>query len=402
MGLYKLCKHKGRERDRCPHGWWGAFQHRGRFHRHSLGKWSGRKINSKTEAQAVLDQMKEALRSGQMAGRGNSVGNSGQLAFAEFATIYVERYVTANGLASADTIEYRMPLLLERFGPTPLNEIKQADVESFLVALKQPTVLGNGQRAPRTRRPATINRYLSLLRHMFNWAVEHEFPHRSPMVRIRQLQEDNIRHRRLSVESEKKILAVAPVHLRPLIIFALDTGLRRGEMLALRWTDLEARGGWIRVSGETAKSGKTRWVPIGTDRLRAVLRFLRTDGLGQLKPSDAAVFSNEAGEPIRHFQTAWRVTVERAGLDDLHWHDLRHEYASRLVEQRVPLSQVRDLLGHASIVTTERYDNQKQEVLFEAVQRLETGESFKNLFQELMPTPTRQELQTPHKKTANY
>ena len=150
-------------------------------------------------------------------------------------------------------------------------------------------------------------------------------------------------------------------------------------MLALCWSDLEARDGWIRVRGETAKSGKTRWVPIGTDRLRAVLTFLRTDALGHRKPSDAAVFSNEAGEPIRHFQTAWRVTVERAGLDDLHLHDLRHEYASRLVEQRVPLSQVRDLLGHASIVTTERYDNQKQEVLFEAVQRLETGESFKNL-----------------------
>lgn len=64
---------------------------------------------------------------------------------------------------------------------------------------------------------------------------------------------------------------------------------------------------------------------------------------------------------------------------DLHWHDLRHEYASRLVERGVPLSQVRDLLGHASIVTTERYDNQRPEALFEAARRLETGESFKNL-----------------------
>ena len=68
-----------------------------------------------------------------------------------------------------------------------------------------------------------------------------------------------------------------------------------------------------------------------------------------------------------------------AAFVDLHWHDRRHEYASRLVEQRVPLSQVRDLLGHASIVTTERYDNQKQEALFERVTRLENGQSFKNL-----------------------
>ena len=142
-----------------------------------------------------------------------------------------------------------------------------------------------------------------------------------------------------------------------MIIFALDTGLRQGEMQALRWEDLGARAGWIRVRGETAKSGKMRWVPIGTLRLRHVLDSLRPDTSGENKPPDAALFSNDVGEPIRYFQTAWRAALARAGIKDFHWHDLRHEYASRLVEQGVPLSQVRDLLGHASIVTTERYDN---------------------------------------------
>jgi hypothetical protein len=61
---------------------------------------------------------------------------------------------------------------------------------------------------------------------------------------------------------------------------------------------------------------------------------------------------------------------------NLHWHDLRHEYASRLVERGVPLAQVRDLLGHASILTTERYDNQKLEALQAAVERLEGGKTF--------------------------
>ncbi len=61
---------------------------------------------------------------------------------------------------------------------------------------------------------------------------------------------------------------------------------------------------------------------------------------------------------------------------NLHWHDLRHEYASRLVERGVPLAQVRDLLGHASIVTTERYDNQRLEMLQAAVARLEDGKAF--------------------------
>ncbi|HSL21192.1 MAG TPA: tyrosine-type recombinase/integrase [Vicinamibacterales bacterium] len=88
-------------------------------------------------------------------------------------------------------------------------------------------------------------------------------------------------------------------------------------------------------------------------------------------------------EPRIEAQTAGRRLTEdcRNALQsiDLHWHDLRHEYASRLVERGVPLSQVRDLLGHASIVTTERYDNQRPDALFEVARRLEAGESFKNL-----------------------
>jgi len=69
-------------------------------------------------------------------------------------------------------------------------------------------------------------------------------------------------------------------------------------------------------------------------------------------------------------------------VKDLRWHDLRHEYASRLVERGVPLSQVRDLLGHASIVTTERYDNQRPEPLFEAAARLESVAGVSRIFQE--------------------
>ena len=111
------------------------------------------------------------------------------------------------------------------------------------------------------------------------------------------------------------------------------------------------------------------------------------------------VFSNEAGEPLKTFKKAWVVAVLKAhGVDprwrkgaykdlsaecqqrfrdiNLHWHDLRHEYASRLVERGVPLAQVRDLLGHASILTTERYDNQRLEALQAAVERLEGGKTF--------------------------
>jgi integrase-like protein len=113
-------------------------------------------------------------------------------------------------------------------------------------------------------------------------------------------------------------------------------------------------------------------------RLQAVPAFLCVAADGESKAADAAVFSNQIGEPIRYFERPWRAACKAAGIVNLRWHDLRHEFASRLVEKGVPLSQVRDLLGHASIVTTERYDNQKPEALMAAAKRLETGETFNN------------------------
>ena len=185
-----------------------------------------------------------------------------------------------------------------------------------------------------------------------------------------------------------------------MLIAALDTGMRQGEMLALRFFDIDLARGLITLRGHTTKSGKSRVVPVSTDRLRDVLAWLRLDAEGHQKPDEALVFSNEVGEPLRLFHRTWQTLVLRAhghtatwaarlnyqGLSDesqdafrrinLRWHALRHEYASRLVEQGVPLAQVRDLLGHASITTTERYDNQTLENLQLAVRKLERGHTF--------------------------
>ena len=155
-----------------------------------------------------------------------------------------------------------------------------------------------------------------------------------------------------------------------MIITALDTGMRRGEMLSLRFCDIDTIRQVFVLRGTTTKSKKTRLVPIGTARLKAVLEFQRLDAAGEEKADTAPVFSNAAGEPVSYFRTAWERALSKAELTDLRWHDLRHEYASRLAERGVPLSQVRDLLGHASITTTERYDNQTLTALQNAARML--------------------------------
>jgi integrase len=399
MGLYKICTHKGRARDRCEHAWWGSF--RGR--RASLAKWANREIRSKAEADTALDDLRAAIRDGTFDDRGlDPAIEAVPLTFGKFAEVYKQRHVLAKGLALSTTIDYRLKPLIERFGERPIAEIKTADIDDLVADLKQPRVV-NGLDGRRLT-PASINRTLGLLRHMLNWAVGREYLERTPFRRgtevlIRMELEDNKRRRRISEEEEAALLTVASPHLRSMIIAALDTGMRRGEMLALRFADIDWKRRMITLRGATTKSRRTRLVPIGTARLLAVLEWLRLDSDGQHKAADVPVFSNEAGEPLRTFKKAWVVAVLKAhGVDprwrkgsykdlsaecqqrfrdiNLHWHDLRHEYASRLVERGVPLAQVRDLLGHASILTTERYDNQRLEALQAAVERLEGGKTF--------------------------
>jgi integrase len=399
MGLYKICEHKGRARDRCDHTWWGSF----RGKRVSLAKWANRDIRSKAEADKALDDVKAAIRAGTFDERGlEPPAQKSPLTFSKFADVYKQRHVVAKGLALAETIDYRLKPSIERFGERPLSDIKTADIEDFVADLKQPRIVNSLE--GRTLTPASINRTLGLLRHMLNWAVGREYLDRTPFRRgtevlIRLEHEDNRRRRRVSEEEETALLAIASPHLQSMIIAALDTGMRRGEMLALRFGDIDWKRRLIVLRGQTTKSRRTRVVPIGTSRLLAVLEWLRLDSTGGRKSDDVPVFSNEVGEPLKTFKKAWQVAVLKAhGVDpqwrkgsykdltpegqqrfreiNLHWHDLRHEYASRLVERGVPLAQVRDLLGHASILTTERYDNQRLEALQAAVARLEEGKTF--------------------------
>jgi hypothetical protein len=121
-----------------------------------------------------------------------------------------------------------------------------------------------------------------------NWAVGREYLDRTPFRRgtevlIRLELEDNKRRRRVSEEEEAALLAVTSPHLRSIIIAALDTGMRQGEMLALKFGDIDWKQRVIVLRGATTKSRRTRVVPIGMSRLLAVLEWLRLDSTGERK-----------------------------------------------------------------------------------------------------------------------
>jgi integrase len=259
MGLYKLCDHKARQRDRCAHAWWGSF----RGCRVSLSKWSNGAIHSKAEAAAVLDRLREAIRSGSFdAASASRQPKASPQTFRELASPYKERHVLAKRLAIGKMIDYRLKPLIDRFGDQEVARIRTSDIEDFIADLRAVT-----SRRHLPLSSASINRTIELLRHMLNWAIGRELLDRSPFRRgtetlIRPELEDNVRRRRISEDEEARLLAAAPPFLRSMIITALDTGMRRGEMLALLWADIDLDRGLIVLRGATTKSGRTRRVPL--------------------------------------------------------------------------------------------------------------------------------------------
>ena len=135
MGLYKLCKHKGRARDRCEHTWWGSF----RGHRVSLGKWANCDVHTKAEAHVICERMRQAIRDGTFSRHVVAVETAPVaegMTFAALADLFKEKYVKARALAASSTINYRLKPLLDFFGNRLVREITTADVEDFMALLK--------------------------------------------------------------------------------------------------------------------------------------------------------------------------------------------------------------------------------------------------------------------------
>ena len=134
MGLYKLCDHKGRNRDRCEHPWWGSF----RGVRVSLSKWANREIHSKAEASAALDELRMAIRAGTFDPRGLKPIEAKPMTFGELAELYRDRHVIPKRLALVEDYAWSVKPFLERWRDRALADIRTADVQDLIADLQKP------------------------------------------------------------------------------------------------------------------------------------------------------------------------------------------------------------------------------------------------------------------------
>jgi integrase len=162
-------------------------------------------------------------------------------------------------------------------------------------------------------------------------------------------------------------LDVFATHLRPIVILALNTGMRRGEIFNLRWVDVDLEGKWVTVVGATAKSGHTRRIPLNSEAAETIEAWKKQSG--STKRQDF-VFPGVDGKKLTTITTAWRSLRSRAALQNFRFHDLRHHFASRLVQSEVDLNIVRELLGHADLSMVLRYAHLSPDTLKAAVEKV--------------------------------
>lgn len=153
-------------------------------------------------------------------------------------------------------------------------------------------------------------------------------------------------------------------YLKPAVLLAKNTGMRRGEMLALMWSDIDLERRFIYVRSATAKGEKHRKIPLNMTATEMLTHWKK-----QAHPK--YVFSIENDEPLKDLKKSWAGVVKRAKIENFRWHDLRHDFASQLVMSGVDLNTVRELLGHGSIATTLRYAHLAPEHKSAAVAKLD-------------------------------
>lgn len=227
----------------------------------------------------------------------------------------------------------------EQWGSKHLDELTDKDVDRYRWQL---------QKAEKT---VTFNRVLSTLSHMYTIAIEYGRVSKRPFTTAKKRFKEKPRLRYLLPDEARKLVDACADHLRPIVLVALHTGMRKGEILGLRLgdnVDITER----RITLKETKTDEVRHVLMNNTVL-ALMADLAED----MKEGDYFFPGNVAGQPVKEIKRSWAAALKVAGIEDFRFHDLRHTFASNLVMQRIDLATVQELMGHKDIKMTLKYSH---------------------------------------------
>ena len=257
-----------------------------------------------------------------------------------------------------------------------LVNIRYMDIETYKNQLRQ-MITKHGT----IRKDASVNRALSCLRHVFRKAVEWEMIEQSPFDKGKSLiiKENNQRLRFLTEDEIKRLINECPKYLRNIVECALNTGMRRGEILGLKWSQI--RNGFIYL--DKTKTNEARQIPINDD-LNALFNKIReAQGLAKVYafPCDGKPKKKEQnlslkpvftykGKKISSVRSSFQNAKKNANIQDFKFHDLKHTFASQVLLRGGTLKDIQELLDHKTMTMTLRYAHLTQEHKRKAVNLL--------------------------------
>jgi integrase len=336
-----------------------------------------RPAENRKHARELIAEMRRELKQ-----HGEPVLDAHKMTFTELSERYSKlRLIPAvivngkkvAGLRSLGPPKAAMTILVSHFGRKQVRTIKHSDVEEFkLERIQTPVRCGTDEDDNPIYRPrsiATVNRELELLRAVLRFAQREGWIVRSPFemgLPLISKASETRRDRVLSFDEEKRLLAACATkrraHLRPLIITALDTGMRRGELFKLNWFDVDFKSNLIRVRATNTKTEQARTVGM-TKRVRSELRVLRSQA-----PPDGSVSVFGITNTVK---TGFASILKDAKIENFTFHDCRHTATTRLTHSGMPASEAMKITGHTQMITFQRYVNITDDAAREGAERLD-------------------------------
>jgi integrase len=239
--------------------------------------------------------------------------------------------------------QYSVEKLLPHFGDRLLRDITPATVEAYRQnRLKEPSYRKH------LTTPATVNREVTCLKVIFNKAVKNDRAEKNPAYGVKPLPENNIRDRVLSAEEYNRLLEYCPTHLKPIVKLAYYTAMRQGEILNLKWGQVDLKEGFIRLRPEDTKTDEGRLVPLNQELLemfRAMPRGLPT----------LPVFTYK-GNSVSCIKKSFVTACKKAGVESFCFHDLRHTAINNWRLQGHDYFRIMAASGHKTMEVFKRYN----------------------------------------------
>jgi len=326
MGIYK----------RYDNEWYIDYYAQGRRMREKIG-------HSRKLAEIILKKRKVEIAENKFL----DIKRDKKIKFPQLAEEFLKNYSKPNNRSYKNDIHF-VKKLVDFFGDVYIFEISSLAIEKYkterLTQVKQ----------------ASVNRELDVLKSMFSRAVEWGMLRENPARPVKKFKVDNRRTRFLTLDEIKRLTDACSGYMRDIIIVAVNTGMRRGELLGLKWENVDFDNKLIFIPGSLSKNKYNRQIPMN-DLVIGILTEIKKNGIKEY------VFCGTAGKQFGDVKKGFHSALEKAGITDFRFHDLRHTFCSQLVKAGVDIYTVMELAGHKSIGMTMRYshlspDQKKQAV----------------------------------------